>query len=52
MTTRRPFLQSSAALTAALATRARPARAANARGVTDTEIEIGETVPYRGPAQK
>jgi len=51
MTTRRKFLASSAALAAAaLTSRARPARAENAPGVTDTEIKIGQTMPYSGPA--
>ena len=48
MLTRRSFLQSSAA--AALAASAGSARAANAPGVTDTEIKIGQTMPYSGPA--
>src|SRR5271165_5199660 len=50
MTTRRTFLQSSAAAVAAFATSAWPARAENAPGVTDTEIKIGQTMPYSGPA--
>ena len=50
MTTRRSFLRSGAAAAAALATSAWPARAANAPGVTDTEIKIGQTMPYSGPA--
>src|SRR5271166_6391838 len=50
MTTRRTFLQSSAAAAAAFATGAWPARAENAPGVTDTEIKIGQTMPYSGPA--
>ena len=49
MITRRSFLQSSAAA-AALATSAGSARADNAPGVTDTEIKIGNTMPYSGPA--
>jgi len=49
MLTRRSFLQSGAA-TAALAASARSTRAANAPGVTDTEIKIGQTMPYSGPA--
>jgi branched-chain amino acid transport system substrate-binding protein len=49
MITRRTFLQSSAAA-AALAAGARSARADNAPGVTDTEIKIGNTMPYSGPA--
>ena len=50
MTTRRSFLRSGAAAAAALATSAWPARAANAPGITDTEIKIGQTMPYSGPA--
>jgi ABC-type branched-subunit amino acid transport system substrate-binding protein len=50
MTTRRSFLRSGAVATAALAIRAWPARAANAPGVSDTEIKIGQTMPYSGPA--
>jgi len=50
MKTRRIFLQSSAAAAAALAASAWPARAANAPGITDTEIKIGQTMPYSGPA--
>ena len=49
MITRRTFLQSSAAA-AAFATSAGSARADNAPGVTDTEIKIGQTMPYSGPA--
>ena len=48
MLTRRSFLQSSAAA-AAFAASARPARA-DTPGVTDTEIKIGQTMPYSGPA--
>ncbi len=48
--TRRSFLRWSAAAAAALATSSWPARAANAPGVTDTEIKIGQTMPYSGPA--
>jgi branched-chain amino acid transport system substrate-binding protein len=48
MITRRTFLQSSAA--AALAASADPARAEDTPGVTDTEIKIGNTMPYSGPA--
>jgi branched-chain amino acid transport system substrate-binding protein len=50
MTTRRIFLQSSAAAAAALGTSAWPTRAENAPGITDTEIKIGQTMPYSGPA--
>jgi branched-chain amino acid transport system substrate-binding protein len=49
MITRRSFMQSSAAA-AALAASAGSARADNAPGVTDTEIKIGQTMPYSGPA--
>ena len=49
MITRRTFLQSSAAA-AALAASAGSARADNAPGITDTEIKIGNTMPYSGPA--
>jgi branched-chain amino acid transport system substrate-binding protein len=50
MTTRRTFLQSGAAAAALLATGAGPTRAENAPGVTDSEIKIGQTMPYSGPA--
>ena len=50
MHSRRIFLQSSAAAAAYLASGAWTARAANAPGVTDTEIKIGQTTPYSGPA--
>jgi branched-chain amino acid transport system substrate-binding protein len=49
MITRRSFLQSSAAA-AAFAASAGSARADNAPGITDTEIKIGQTMPYSGPA--
>ena len=48
MFSRRTFLQASAATAAMLASR--PASAANASGITDTEIKIGQTMPYSGPA--
>ncbi|HZZ59590.1 MAG TPA: ABC transporter substrate-binding protein [Roseiarcus sp.] len=48
MLTRRSFLMSSGA--AALVASAGSARAENAPGVTDTEIKIGQTMPYSGPA--
>ena len=48
MISRRTFLQSSAA--AAFAAGAGPARAGETPGVTDTEIKIGQTMPYSGPA--
>jgi branched-chain amino acid transport system substrate-binding protein len=47
MLSRRRFLQSSTA--AAALSGWRPARADNAPGVTDTEIKIGQTMPYSGP---
>ena len=50
MLSRRRFLLSSAASAACLVTAGRPARAANAPGVTDAEIKIGQTMPYSGPA--
>src|SRR5271155_1292989 len=49
MITRRRFLQSSAAV-AAFAASPGSARADNAPGITDTEIKIGQTMPYSGPA--
>jgi branched-chain amino acid transport system substrate-binding protein len=48
MFSRRTFLKTSAATAAALASR--QAFAENAPGVTDTEIKIGQTMPYSGPA--
>jgi branched-chain amino acid transport system substrate-binding protein len=48
MITRRSFLQSGAAA-AAFVAGARAARA-DTPGVTDTEIKIGQTMPYSGPA--
>ena len=50
MITRRFLLQSAAATAAYSAPGFRPARAENAPGVTDTEIKIGQTIPYSGPA--
>ena len=49
MLSRRLFLQSSAASAAYLASGIAPAWAANAPGVTATEIKIGQTMPYSGP---
>src|ERR1700748_3287163 len=49
MINRRTFLQSSAAV-ATFAASTRSSRADNAPGVTDTEIKIGQTMPYSGPA--
>ncbi len=48
MISRRIFVQWASA--AALALGPRAARASNAPGVTDTEIKIGQTLPYSGPA--
>ena len=50
MVSRRIFLRSSAASAAYLASGLSPAWAAKAPGVTDTEIKIGQTMPYSGPA--
>ena len=50
MITRRFLLQSAAAAAAYSAHGVRAARAENAPGVTDTEIKIGQTIPYSGPA--
>jgi branched-chain amino acid transport system substrate-binding protein len=50
MTTRRTFLTSGAASAAAWGFGAWPARAENAPGITDSEIKIGQTMPYSGPA--
>jgi len=50
MISRRRLLQTTAASAALWATRALPARAENAPGVTDKEIKIGQTMPYSGPA--
>ena len=49
MVSRRLFLQSFASVAVA-ASGVRAARAANAPGVTDAEIKIGQTFPYSGPA--
>ena len=50
MITRRFLLQSAAAAAAYSAQAFRAARAENAPGVTDTEIKVGNTIPYSGPA--
>jgi branched-chain amino acid transport system substrate-binding protein len=50
MLSRRRFLQSSVAAAVLFAPRVQAARAENAPGVTDTEIKIGQTIPYSGPA--
>ena len=49
MITRRFLLQSAAAAAAYSAEGFRAAQAENAPGVTDTEIKIGQTMPYSGP---
>src|SRR3984885_5873398 len=49
MITRRFLLQSAALAAAYSAQGFRAARAENAPGVTDTEIKIGQTMPYSGP---
>jgi branched-chain amino acid transport system substrate-binding protein len=49
MITRRFLLQSAAAAAAYSTQGFRSARAENAPGVTDTEIKIGQTMPYSGP---
>jgi hypothetical protein len=49
MITRRSLLQSAAAAAAYSSQGFRPAWAANAPGITDTEIKIGQTMPYGGP---
>ena len=50
MVSRRLFLQTSVAAAVTAASGVRVAWAANARGVTDAEIKIGQTFPYSGPA--
>jgi branched-chain amino acid transport system substrate-binding protein len=50
MITRRTFLHGSAVSAAALTLGSRAVLAANAPGITDTEIKIGQTMPYSGPA--
>jgi branched-chain amino acid transport system substrate-binding protein len=50
MISRRTFLHTSAVSAAALALGSRAASAANAPGITDAEIKIGQTMPYSGPA--
>jgi branched-chain amino acid transport system substrate-binding protein len=49
MITRRFLLQSGAAAAAYSSQGFQSARAENAPGVTDTEIKIGQTMPYSGP---
>jgi len=50
MITRRFLLQSAAAAAAYSSQGFRPSWAANAPGITDTEIKIGQTMPFSGPA--
>src|SRR5271168_3112565 len=50
MLSRRSFLRSCAASAAYLGSGISAAWAANAPGVTDTEIKVGQTMPYSGPA--
>ena len=50
MISRRRLLQTTAASAAMMAMRTLPARGANAPGVTDKEIKIGQTMPYSGNA--
>jgi branched-chain amino acid transport system substrate-binding protein len=50
MITRRVLLLSAAAAATYAARGSQAARAENAPGVTDTEIKIGQTIPYSGPA--
>ena len=50
MISRRTVLKAGAVSAAALASGARAAFAANAPGITDAEIKIGQTMPYSGPA--
>src|SRR5512135_3120029 len=50
MITRRKLLQTTAASAALISAPAIRSWAANAPGVTDKEIKIGQTMPYSGPA--
>jgi branched-chain amino acid transport system substrate-binding protein len=50
MISRRSFLWASGISTVALASAWRLVFAANAPGITDSEIKIGQTMPYSGPA--
>src|SRR5215469_5076320 len=50
MITRRKLLQTTAASAALIAAPAIRTWAANAPGITDKEIKIGQTMPYSGPA--
>jgi branched-chain amino acid transport system substrate-binding protein len=49
MTTRRSFLRSGTATAAAFTSGTWPAHSADTAGVTNTEIKIGQTIPYSGP---
>ena len=49
MSSRRDFLKSTAVAVATLVTSAGRARAGDMPGITDTEIKIGQTMPYSGP---
>ena len=49
MMTRRSFLRFGATAATTFASGDWPAGAADAPGVTDTEIKIGQTIPYSGP---
>jgi branched-chain amino acid transport system substrate-binding protein len=50
MSTRRTFLASASAFAVASPAILRFARAAISPGVTDTEVKVGQTMPYSGPA--
>jgi branched-chain amino acid transport system substrate-binding protein len=50
MSTRRTFIGSASAFALAAPSILRAARAADAPGVTDAEIRVGQTLPYSGPA--
>ena len=50
MSTRRAFLGQAAAFALASPAILRKARAAETPGVTSSEIKVGQTMPYRGPA--
>ena len=50
MTTRRRFLETGAAAATLFAASGFRARAETATGITASEIKIGQTMPYSGPA--
>jgi branched-chain amino acid transport system substrate-binding protein len=50
MISRRTVLKAGAVSAAVLASGSKAAFAANAPGITDTEIKFGQTMPYSGPA--